>query len=491
VRQARSNPRAAQKIASTRRGKKGKIALERNKAPFVASKRPQSCVGLTRPQRKVNPNAKRYVPCRPERSLSEGDQGFGFARHSLRIECAVLTSFSHCSKLAKLATPSLPSILWLSNSVVRPRLPTIIKVVSSPSLLGQQSPSCTPWIVPPKMTTGQFHTYWPERYLKVFEHLPSYGSESPGPTQDKPNTLLFVGGLFGGFDLVPYVARLANRLTSQSANTWSVMEIQLTSFGVGYGACDLNRDVEEIARGVEWLRSRPQKTSSKIVLMGHSTGSQDVLHYLYHGTRKRPVIDGAILQAPVSDREMLNMTVNDPEGNDDDQHSVREAYEECIQQARQLQIDPDGPSLPRSLTSKLGFMHAFLSASRFLSLASPNSPDQPSMDDLFSSDIPDHFLSSTFGMVGKRGRLNKVTGGSFPVLMVLISGADEHVPSSIDKEALLARWKTALENGGATLAPSSGVLAGAKHNGESVGEERTDLVDRCFAYLKVVEGKSG
>ena len=341
------------------------------------------------------------------------------------------------------------------------------------------------------MTTGQFHTYWPERNLKVFEHLPSYGSESLGPTQEKPNTLLFVGGLFGGFDLVPYVARLAKRLTSQSANTWSVMEIQLTSFGVGYGAVDLNRDVEEIARGVEWLRLRSQKTSSKVVLMGHSTGSQDVLHYLYHGTRKRPVIDGAILQAPVSDREMLNMIVNAREGKDDDQHSVQEAYKECIQQARQLQIDPDGPSLPRSLTSKLGFMHTFMSASRFLSLASPNSPDQPSMDDLFSSDIPDHFLSSTFGTVGKRGRLNKAAGGSFPILMVLISGADEHMPSSIDKEALLARWKTALGNGGTTLAPSSGVLTGAKHNGESVGEEPTDLVDRCFAYLKVVEGKSG
>jgi pimeloyl-ACP methyl ester carboxylesterase len=340
------------------------------------------------------------------------------------------------------------------------------------------------------MTTGRFHTYWPERYLKVFEYLPSYGSESLGPAQDKPNTLLFIGGLFGNFASVPYVARLANRLAGQSANTWSIMEIQLTSFGVGYGAVDLNRDVEEIAKGVEWLRLRLQKTSSKVVLMGHSTGSQDVLHYLYHGTRKRPVIDGAILQAPVSDRESLNMKLNASKENDNVQHNIREVYEECVQQARQLQIDPDGPSLPRSLTSKLGFMDAFLSASRFLSLASPNSPDQPSMDDLFSSDIPDHFLSSTFGMVGKRGRLNKFAGGSCPILMVLISGADEHMPSSIDKEALLARWKIALENGGTTLAPSSGVLAGAKHNGDSVGEVPTDLVDRCFAYLRVVEGKS-
>jgi Protein of unknown function (DUF1749) len=93
--------------------------------------------------------------------------------------------------------------------------------------------------------------------------------------------------------------------------------------------------------------------------------------------------------------------------------------------------------------------------------------------------------------VGKRGRLNKLAGGSSPILMVLISGADEHIPSTIDKEALLARWKTALENGGTTLAPSSGILTGANHNGERAGEGPTDLVDRCFAYLKAVEGKSG
>jgi hypothetical protein len=71
-----------------------------------------------RPQRKVNPNANRYVPCRAvqlERSLSQGDQGFGSARHSLRIERAVLTSFSHCSKCAK----TCDAVLVFNSSVVK------------------------------------------------------------------------------------------------------------------------------------------------------------------------------------------------------------------------------------------------------------------------------------------------------------------------------------------------------------------------------------
>jgi hypothetical protein len=99
------------------------------------------------------------------------------------------------------------------------------------------------------LTTGRFQSYWPERYLKVFEHLPTNGLE--GPVQDKPNTLLFITGLFDTFACVPYVARISSSLAKQSTSTWSVMEIQLTSFGVGFGTGDLNRDFEEIAKGVE------------------------------------------------------------------------------------------------------------------------------------------------------------------------------------------------------------------------------------------------
>jgi hypothetical protein len=45
--------------------------------------------------------------------------------------------------------------------------------------------------------------------------------------------------------------------------------------------------------------------TTNIVLMGHSTGSQDVAHYL--STLSSPAVVGGIMQAPVSDREYFTM----------------------------------------------------------------------------------------------------------------------------------------------------------------------------------------
>lgn len=337
------------------------------------------------------------------------------------------------------------------------------------------------------MTTGRFHTYWPERQLKVFEYLPACPPAASMSVAEKANTLLFISGLFGAFVSIPHVGKIASSLAGQSNSTWSVMEVQLTSFGVGFGTGDLNRDVEEIAKAIEWLRSRPNTASSKVVLMGHSTGSQDVLHYLYYGSTERPVVDGAILQAPVSDREGLSMVLN-AAGENEDQHHIQGVYQECLRLARELQNDPAGPSLPQSLTSKLGFINAYLSPSRFLSLASPDSPDQPSLDDLFSSDLSDQRLNDTFGMVGRKGRLNDIVNFGGPCLLVLISGADEHMPSTINKTSLLGRWADALRKGGTALSSYSDVVGGVQHDGEGMEPGPTHLVNRCVFYLHLVEG---
>ena len=129
---------------------------------------------------------------------------------------------------------------------------------------------------------GRLYTYWPERKLNVFEHL-SHNEMSERALSESRSTLLFIAGLGDTFLSVPYVRRIADLLAHHGASSsrWSVLEIQLTSSGPGWGVCDLNKDVEEIAKCVSWLRSG-NGSDSKVVLMGHSTGSQDVLHYLYH-----------------------------------------------------------------------------------------------------------------------------------------------------------------------------------------------------------------
>jgi hypothetical protein len=115
---------AAQRWRLLQEGKRGEIALGRNKASFAASKRPQSCVGHhSAAVQKFNPNANVYVPCRARSGV--------LALHAplSRIERVILTSFSHCSERAKLATPSLSSILRLSEP------PTVIRVLNSPCYL--------------------------------------------------------------------------------------------------------------------------------------------------------------------------------------------------------------------------------------------------------------------------------------------------------------------------------------------------------------------
>jgi pimeloyl-ACP methyl ester carboxylesterase len=275
---------------------------------------------------------------------------------------------------------------------------------------------------------------------------------------------------------------------------WSIMEIQLSSSGLGWGTGDLHRDVEEIAKAVQYVQNRVMSTHTdtatfrnggKVVLMGHSTGSQDVLHYLYHQSEQnRPPIDGAILQAPVSDREGLAMfRAQDP--------NMQRAYKECLRLALTSEAsNHDGNlstfTLPPNLTSLLGWPRGLVSSQRFLSLTSPFSPNHPEIDDLFSSDLSTATLNKTFGAVGSSPFLNLSPNKSWgKLLLVLLSGKDEYTPPEISKEGLIERWRSALETDNAGLHTDSGVLEGASHNvKEHAGQ--IDLTFRVLKYLDVV-----
>ncbi|CAO1620160.1 unnamed protein product [Parajaminaea phylloscopi] len=118
-----------------------------------------------------------------------------------------------------------------------------------------------------------------------------------------PHAIVFVPGLTDTFGTVPYLERLAHGLASYG---FSVVQLQLSSSLGGYGVCSLEGDAQEMAQAVTWLRTQQKK--DKIILMGHSTGCQDVMAYLSidGGSAARgddAIVDAAILQAPVSDRE--------------------------------------------------------------------------------------------------------------------------------------------------------------------------------------------
>lgn len=196
--------------------------------------------------------------------------------------------------------------------------------------------------------------------------------------------------------------------------------------------------------------------------MGNSTGCQDVLGYCsFEGSR--PLVDGAILQAPVSDREAFGFLFP-PE----DYEKGNELAQQMVKEGRADEMLPNHVSLP--------ILGARCTARRWLSLTSPG-PEHAGEDDMFSSDLDDRRFQSTFGVAAKRG----------VALMILFSGNDESVPSTVDKEALVARMEKAFVDAGGILSKRSGILPGASHTVKEEGRVREELHERVTDFLESVE----
>lgn len=283
---------------------------------------------------------------------------------------------------------------------------------------------------------------------------------------------------------------------------WSFFTLNLTSSHQSWGLGRLDGDAAEIARCARYIRA--YKTSKfggggKLVLMGHSTGSQCVLHYLSRPESARPdpeaegverlAVDGAIMQAPVSDREAIVWVL---------QHGfkgrsageVRRVWDELTGLARKA-VAAEGAEeggvdtiLPLWMTSYIYPADTPISARRFLSLFSPDSPGCPGEDDMFSSDLGDEEFGKTFGKIRERGLLRHK-------LLVLMSGADQAVPDWVDKEKLLARWEAATDREGEPQIwdRNSGLIPGASHalSNDDQAEPRRFLVGRVLGYLQAAE----
>lgn len=251
---------------------------------------------------------------------------------------------------------------------------------------------------------------------------------------------------------VPYPAILAKALHE----TWSLAQTLLTSSYSGWGTSSLKSDAAELHQCVAYFRSIK---SGKIVLMGHSTGCQDVMEYLVgFGHENRPSIDGAILQAPVSDREAILM------------HMSSNQYAQSVAAAQSMVNGGKADEIVP--TSEMhGFFRTPVSAKRLLSLLSPNHDGE---DDYFSSDLLDTQLNHTFGMLPAR-----------TPLCILFSGADEYVPHEIEKSALIGRWIGIVEKQGKVDTEHSGIIDGASHDmRQDAGDDAfTDLSRRVTGFL--------
>ena len=163
---------------------------------------------------------------------------------------------------------------------------------------------------------GILHTYDTNDRLVCFE---SPGGQGPTST----HCVLFIGGLGDGLQAIPALTPLTHAL--HSYNNWCLVQVLLRDSYSSWGTGSVQREADDVGKCVQWLhRTRGMKT---IVLMGHSTGThtplsvsvfehrtnrcssgtnparkgcQDVLQLFKTHPSMHGLVQGVILQAPVS-----------------------------------------------------------------------------------------------------------------------------------------------------------------------------------------------
>jgi alpha-beta hydrolase superfamily lysophospholipase len=239
--------------------------------------------------------------------------------------------------------------------------------------------------------------------------------------------------------------------------SWSLAQVLLSSSYTGWGTSSLKKDAAELAKCVSYFRGLKK---GKIVIMGHSTGCQDVMEYLIGpDSKNRPLVNGAIIQASISDREAMVEFM--PNG----------LYERSIIVAKGMVAAGKGKEIIPSSETK-GFFGAPCTATRWLSLASP---EHDGDDDYFSTDLEIDQLKKTFGSLPAKSPL-----------CILYSGNDQFVPKWVDKKALVEKWISIANSGtGKVDEKASGIVEGATHNLNGDSEEVVErLVTRVNTFLE-------
>ncbi|KAK7957324.1 uncharacterized protein PG986_006546 [Apiospora aurea] len=270
---------------------------------------------------------------------------------------------------------------------------------------------------------------------------------------DAQNALVFIGGLGDG-PFTVYYPRALSAAFSEQGNaadlSYSLFEFRLGSSYTQFGFKRLSDDLADIAALVRYLRSLGKR---RIVLMGHSTGTQDCMEYVSPAYPDVPPVDGFILQAPACDRAALLMEMGAGK------------LDETVEKARGLIAEGKGEERMPAGSIPPGIFDVPISADRFYSLAAKDGGDNY-FDPDYTADEARPFWQ----------RFEKP-------LLILHSGNDEYVPSSVDKEGLVKQWKTLCRPGVAS--DLSGTIPNADHRVEKPpGEAEKWLVDTVLKFLK-------
>ncbi|GAA0139037.1 hypothetical protein LIER_00663 [Lithospermum erythrorhizon] len=222
-------------------------------------------------------------------------------------------------------------------------------------------------------------------------------------TGDYRQQVIFIGGLTDGFLATDYLEPLAIALDKEK---WSLVQFLFSSSYTGYGTSSLKQDAMELDQLISYLINKEE--SEGVVLLGHSTGCQDIVHYMRTNAACSRAVRGAILQAPVSDRE-YKATL--PETASMIDLAVKMISDGRGSELMPREADPCAP----------------ITAYRYHSLFAYNGDD-----DMFSSDLSEDQLKQRLGHMC-----------TIPC-QIIFSMGDEYVPDYVDKKALVNRLCTAI-----------------------------------------------
>ncbi|PUZ69178.1 hypothetical protein GQ55_2G088300 [Panicum hallii var. hallii] len=222
-------------------------------------------------------------------------------------------------------------------------------------------------------------------------------------TGDFNHQVIFIGGLTDGLLATDYLEPLSIALEVEK---WSLVQPLLSSSYSGYGISSLEQDALELDQLISYLINK--ENSEGVILLGHSTGCQDIVHYMRTNFACSKAVSGVILQAPVSDREYRATLPETAE--------MIDLAAKMISEGRGMDLMPReaNPDAP-------------ITAYRYHSLCSYMGDD-----DMFSSDLSEDQLRQRLGHM------------STTQCQVIFSMGDEYVPEYVDKKALVDRLCRAL-----------------------------------------------
>lgn len=222
-------------------------------------------------------------------------------------------------------------------------------------------------------------------------------------TGDFKQQVIFIGGLTDGLLATEYLKPLSAELENEN---WSLVQPLLSSSYSGYGTSSLKQDALELDQLINHLINKEE--SEGVVLLGHSTGCQDIVHYMRSNTACSKAVRATILQAPVSDRE-YRATLPETAAMIDLAASM-------IKEGREMDLMPREANLDAPIT-----------AYRYYSLCAYMGDD-----DMFSSDLSDDQLRM------RLGHMSNVR------CQIIFSMGDEYIPEYVDKRSLVQRLSNAM-----------------------------------------------